>query len=1187
MKKRILSILIALAMVLTLMPEVAFATDEHEHSYTDGLCSCGEHNGEHTSWINWGDGSEEKTSLPTTNGNYYLSYDVTLSSTWNVPNGETNLCLNGHTINANGNNFSVITVGNDATLNLYDCNTSTSHAGYVDLNGLWQIGTGDGTEKTITGGIITGATDIAGVKVSGGIFNMYGGTIAGNNGGYGGGVLVNLGSFVMNGGFISNNTSSNGAGVSIDTSFTMKGGKISDNIATNYGGGVYNKGTFNMEGGEIKNNNATEKGGGVLVHTPGNFTMSNGTIVGNDSYSGGGVAILEENALFTMNGGTISGNTAIYSGGVLASSGKFDMSGGTISLNKANIQSGGVGVDSCTFTMIGGEICDNTAANYGGVGVKGPVILGGTAKIKGNVKGGTINDGVLSGGTSENVYLDNGKTITIVQNENAPKEGMAVGVTKGYDNGLGAFTGLDVAQGTEAYFTSDNPNYCVVYQDDILKLSAEYPLLVGEMAVTLANKDDVLGDADEGASVTYDSTTHTLTLNNASIERTVGIAGEDRHRAIEFNEDLTINLIGNNKIGGVVADEHREDISYYEYTEGIYSVNHDVTFTGSGNLQIYDTTDGIHAHNVTFAESFTGTLTVFDGGGLDLPQPPCAIHANSNAAIYGGKFNLTSINDHGIYAGEALEIKNADVKISAGKIGIYADKDITIEDSEVDVTAVGGGISSSDTNVSIKNSTVAVVSGETGIAADMDVSINNSTVKVKVDSSRDAIEAWGNINIDEALEMINGKIEVRSIKLVSANANDGYVTIQPKSDPEPTPSGGGSSATVIIPVSGDANSVKVEVTVSGSTATVKPIKDADLAKVAGGSVEIDLSGLKQNVDTAKIPTETVEKIAEKSAMTVKLPVATVEFDKTATEEIANQAKGTNIELVVDDIKEVSLNAVQKEAVGKLDTAIIIDAHLASGGSKLCTEKDGGFGGGTAKLILPYEIKNNRTAANYSVYYVNDAGKLEKLVSKYDNNLKAFVFEIEHFSVYVVAYDENAVSFVDVKESEYYFDSVKWAVANGITTGTDATHFSPNGTTTRGQMITFLWRMAGSPVFEDDGIKFTDIKESDYFYNAVVWGWNIGIVSGKSETSFAPDDKVTRGEAVTFIYRYAKVAGGDLPNPFTDVKLGDFYYYPVLWTANNEITSGTSATTFSPADNCTRGQIVTFLYRYNSQYGIEK
>ena len=177
------------------------------------------------------------------------------------------------------------------------------------------------------------------------------------------------------------------------------------------------------------------------------------------------------------------------------------------------------------------------------------------------------------------------------------------------------------------------------------------------------------------------------------------------------------------------------------------------------------------------------------------------------------------------------------------------------------------------------------------------------------------------------------------------------------------------------------------------------------------------------------------------------------------------------------------------------------------------------------------------------------------------------------------------AYIDVKEDDYFFDAVKWAVKNNITTGVDADHFDPYNKTTRGQMLTFLWRMAGSPVFEDDQIAFTDISKSDYYYDAVVWGWNIGIINGKSETLFAPNEKVTRGEAVTFIYRYAKVAGGDLPNPFTDIAKDDFYYYPIVWAANNEITSGTSANTFSPASDCTRAQVVTFLYRYNNQYNV--
>ncbi len=389
-------------------------------------------------------------------------------------------------------------------------------------------------------------------------------------------------------------------------------------------------------------------------------------------------------------------------------------------------------------------------------------------------------------------------------------------------------------------------------------------------------------------------------------------------------------------------------------------------------------------------------------------------------------------------------------------------------------------------------------------------------------------------------------------------------------------SGGDSgSSTVTVPVSGNENSVKVSATISGSTAIVRQIKDTDLEKVtAGESVSIDLSETGKNVDTAKIPTQTVEKIAKKSSLTVKLPVATVEFDKAATEEIADQAKGGNIELVVDDIKEVSLNAVQKEAVKKLDTAIIIDAHLASNGSRLCTADNGGFGSGKAKVILPYEIENNRKPENYNVFYVDEAGNRQKLNATYDEEIKAFVFEIEHFSVYAVAFDQ----FVDIDANAYYYDAVKWAVANGVTDGVDATHFNPSGITNRAQMVTFLWKVAGKPEPTITETPFADLDPDWYYYKAVLWAYENGITDGTSETTFEPNAKVSRAQVVTFLWRYA---GKPVVNYFmqmTDVPSEMYYTEAVRWALSEKITDGTSNTTFSPNNDCLRGQIVTFLFR---------
>ena len=171
------------------------------------------------------------------------------------------------------------------------------------------------------------------------------------------------------------------------------------------------------------------------------------------------------------------------------------------------------------------------------------------------------------------------------------------------------------------------------------------------------------------------------------------------------------------------------------------------------------------------------------------------------------------------------------------------------------------------------------------------------------------------------------------------------------------------------------------------------------------------------------------------------------------------------------------------------------------------------------------------------------------------------------------------AFSDVEEGEYYFDAVCWAVRNGITTGTSATEFSPEEGCTRGQVVTFLWRAAGEPEPEKAVNPFTDVKESDYFYKAVLWAVEKGITLGTSQNTFSPEDTCTRGQIVTFLYRSeGSPAPTSSANPFGDVKDGDYFKDAVLWAVEKGITLGTTAKTFSPSDTCTRGQVVTFLYR---------
>ena len=180
-------------------------------------------------------------------------------------------------------------------------------------------------------------------------------------------------------------------------------------------------------------------------------------------------------------------------------------------------------------------------------------------------------------------------------------------------------------------------------------------------------------------------------------------------------------------------------------------------------------------------------------------------------------------------------------------------------------------------------------------------------------------------------------------------------------------------------------------------------------------------------------------------------------------------------------------------------------------------------------------------------------------------------------------DENASQnpFTDVPENEYYYEPVLWAVNQGITSGLKPGLFAPEESCTRGQVVTFLWRAKGCPEPTTTTHNFTDLKENEYYYKAVLWAVENGITAGLKPTLFAPDATVTRGQVVTFLHRAEGTPSYSVDNSFTDLKTGEYYYDAVLWAVENGVTSGLKPTLFGPEEPCTRGQVVTFLYRaYN-------
>ena len=170
-------------------------------------------------------------------------------------------------------------------------------------------------------------------------------------------------------------------------------------------------------------------------------------------------------------------------------------------------------------------------------------------------------------------------------------------------------------------------------------------------------------------------------------------------------------------------------------------------------------------------------------------------------------------------------------------------------------------------------------------------------------------------------------------------------------------------------------------------------------------------------------------------------------------------------------------------------------------------------------------------------------------------------------------------FSDVKESNYFYESVLWAANKGITSGVSATQFAPNQPCTRAQVVTFLWRAAGEPEPVSGKNPFRDVNEAAYYYKAVLWAVEEGITSGMSATRFAPNQACTRAQVVTFLWRdKGEPEVKKTENTFTDVNAASYYYKAVLWAVEQGITTGMGNGRFAPDSHCTRGQIVTFLHR---------
>ena len=411
-----------------------------------------------------------------------------------------------------------------------------------------------------------------------------------------------------------------------------------------------------------------------------------------------------------------------------------------------------------------------------------------------------------------------------------------------------------------------------------------------------------------------------------------------------------------------------------------------------------------------------------------------------------------------------------------------------------------------------------------------------------------------------------------SIPTLTWTCNDEGVTIS-EAGVLTVPSAGVYTVTAS---AGDITSNTLTITVTDSRAAVTSLTPATKnLSASGGSVEFTITG--ENL------TDGITIQADDSI--------TATTTGTATEQKAALTFPENTDTANNKVYTVT------NSLDSTKTATVTVSKKSTGGST-----GGGGGGGIATYSITVESAKNgdvtasaRTAAKddtvtltvtpdkgYTLETITvtdkngDKVKLTEKSGKYTFTMPASKVTVKATFAEVVTEPDNP--FVDLADDTYYYDAVLWAAEEGITGGVDDTHFAPNATCTRAQAVTFLWRAAGCPAPKSSVMTFTDVAEGSYYYDAVLWAVEQGITKGTTDTTFSPNATCTRAQIVTFLWRSQEAPAADAVNPFTDVKADTYYAEAVLWAVKEDVTKGTTDTTFSPNADCTRAQIVTFIWR---------
>ena len=665
----------------------------------------------------------------------------------------------------------------------------------------------------------------------------------------------------------------------------------------------------------------------------------------------------------------------------------------------------------------------------------------------------------------------------------------------------------------------------------------------------------------ENPNYNVNTTNGTLTINPASVTLTAS-SGTETYDGTEKTVTGFTSSVNGLTFPGVTASGSGTNAGTYDVTFTGVTVNE--TKDSTGNYVVTGTTNGtltINPASVTLTansgtETYDGTEKTVTGftssvNGLTFPGVT-ASGSGTNAGTYDVTFSGVTVNETKDSTGNYVVtgIANGKLTITPKSITIKADDKTKVYDNDA------------TTDPALTATVTGAVEGDT---------INYSLSRAEgqnVGSYAITVTAGSNPNYTVSVESGSFEITPKSITIKADDKTKVYDN-DASTDPALT-------ATVTGAVEGDT------INYSLSRAEGQNVGSYAITVTAGSNPNYTVS-----VESGSF------EITPKS-ITIKADDKTKVYDNDAATDPALTATVTGA--VEGDTINYSLSRAEGQNVGEYEITVTLgenpnyDVTATNGTFTITKAAQEAPAAPTAQEITDHSI--TLTPVEGMEYRLGEDGAWQT-----DNVFENLETGTKYTFYQRLAADENHEpseasegaeistsnsvfeKFVDVPRGSYFYDPVYWAVAKGITAGTDETHFSPKLTCTRAQIVTFLWRAAGSPEPTTEN-KFTDVKKKAYYYKAVLWAVENGITGGTSDTTFSPNAACSRGQIVMFLWRSA-----GSPEPaateckFTDVKKKAYYYKAVLWATENNVTAGTSETTFSPMAPCTRAQIVTFLYRY--------